>query len=205
MIRVRKAIFAAALMLVAALVVAGPAAAKDRNNDRIPDHWEKQNRLSLEVKQTKRDQDRDGLNNLSEFRSDSDPRSDDSDDDGTEDGDENAGTITSFDGTTLTIDLFGGGSVTGTVDESTEVKCDHESGQDASDESNAREGEDGNGHDGQGDDEDHSGPGHDAQGDENGGDDECTVDDLAVDVVVHEAELHLRNGAAVFDEIELAG
>lgn len=201
MIRARKAIFAAALMLVAALVVAGPAAAKDRNNDRIPDHWEKQNRLSLEVKQTKRDQDRDGLNNLSEFRSDSNPRSDDSDDDGTEDGDENAGTITSLDGTTLTIDLFGGGSVTGTVDESTEVKC----GQDASDESNAREGEgeDGNGHDGQGDDEDHSGPGHDGQGDENG-DDECTVDDLAVDVVVHEAELHLRNGAAVFDEIELA-
>ena len=130
MIRARKVFLGVALLLVAALAVAGPAAAKDRNNDRIPDRWEKKHDLSLKVKQTHRDQDRDGLKNLGEYRSGSDPRSADSDNDGTEDGDENAGVITAFDGTTLTIDLYGGGTITGTVDESTEVKCGNECGKD---------------------------------------------------------------------------
>jgi hypothetical protein len=220
MVRARKTILAAALMLVAALVVAGPAAAKDRNHDKIPDHWEKQNRLSLEVKQTKRDQDKDGLDNLGEFRSNSDPRSDDSDDDGVVDGDENAGVITAFDGTTLTIDLYGGGSITGTVDDSTEVKCGRECGKDGTEESTegsaAREegsnsgpgeGEEGTGEEGPPPPPPpphHGGPGHGGPGESEGDEDECSIDDLAVDVVVHEAEIDLRDGAAVFHEIELA-
>jgi hypothetical protein len=216
MVRARKTILAAALMLVAALVVAGPAAAKDRNNDKIPDHWEKQNRLSLEVKQTKRDQDKDGLNNFGEFRSSSDPRSDDTDDDGVTDGDENAGVITAFDGTTLTIELYGGGSITGTVDDSTEVKCGRECNHDGDDPTAtvpaAREegsnsgpgnGEEVPGHEGE-EDPGHGGPGHGGHGENEGDEDECSVDDLAVDVVVHEAEIDLRNGSAAFHEIELA-
>ena len=113
-------------MLAFALVAAGPASAKDRNNDRIPDRWEKSHNLSLKVNQAKRDQDSDGLNNRGEYRSNSDPRDDDSDDDGTEDGDENAGTVASFDGTTLTINLLNGSTISGLVTEDTEVKCGNE-------------------------------------------------------------------------------
>ena len=65
-----------------ALVAAGPATAKDRNHDKIPDRWEKKHDLSLKVNQAKKDQDRDDLNNRGEYRSGSDPRDDDSDDDG---------------------------------------------------------------------------------------------------------------------------
>jgi hypothetical protein len=204
MIRARRTILGIALLLVAALAIAGPAAAKDRNDDRIPDRWEKRHDLSLKVKQTRRDQDRDGLKNMDEFRSDSDPREDDSDDDGTEDGDENAGVITAFDGETLTIDLFGGGSVTGTVDESTEVKCGEECGHDGDDDESdddevLRHGD----NSGPGSDSSGPGPDGDGQGDDDDRDG-CSIDDLAVDVTVHEAELELEDGEAVFEEIELA-
>ena len=64
---------AAALMLVPAAAQARGsqtrASAADRNADRIPDRWERRHHLSLRVKQTRRDQDNDGLNNLGEFRS----------------------------------------------------------------------------------------------------------------------------------------
>lgn len=201
--RIGTATLAAVAMIVAAFALAGTASAKDRNHDRIPDRWEKRHDLSLKVNQAKRDQDRDGLKNRGEFRSGSDPRDDDTDDDGTEDGDENAGVITAFDGETLTIDLFGGGSVTGTVDEQTEVKCGDERDRDGEEppsgatrldsenEGPGHEGEDDGGHHG----------GH--HGDDDGEGD-CSVDDLAVDVVVHEAELELGNGSARFEEIELA-
>jgi hypothetical protein len=70
------------------LIVAAPAAAKDRNKDRLPDSWEKQNHLSLKVKQQKRDQDRDKLNNKSEYKFRTNPHRADSDGDGLKDGDE---------------------------------------------------------------------------------------------------------------------
>lgn len=195
--RVRTAILAIAGLLVMALVAAGPAAAKDSNHDKIPDRWEKRHNLSLKVNQAHRDQDSDDLNNRGEFRSGSDPRDDDSDDDGTEDGDENAGTIASFDGTTLTIDLLNGGSITGTVTEDTEVKCGDECNQDGEESESARhpEGEGGN-----------SGPGSESSGPGHEGEDEgdCSIDDLVVGAAVHEAELELEDGDAVFEEIELA-
>src|SRR5215203_917260 len=75
-------------LLAAVLPAAAMARGKDRNHDRIPDRWEHRHHLSLKVKQTKRDQDKDGLNNLSEFRHHSDPRDADSDNDGLDDGDE---------------------------------------------------------------------------------------------------------------------
>ena len=135
-----------ALGVLAILALPSLAAAKDRNHDRIPDRWEKRHHLSLHVKQARRDQDRDHLKNLGEFRtaptasgrqrSDGiddgtergrrQPRDDDSDNDGTEDGDENAGTIASFDGTVLTINLFGGGTVSGQVTGRTEIECENE-------------------------------------------------------------------------------
>ena len=102
-----------ALAAVAALLLmtAAAADARDRNNDRIPDRWEKRHDLSLKVKQTKQDQDRDGMKNLAEFRAKMDPRDDDSDDDGIGDEDENAGKVVSFTAGELTIALFAGGEV----------------------------------------------------------------------------------------------
>ena len=70
----------AAMMAVPALGTSG-----DGNGDRIPDRWEVRNDLSLNVNQAPRDQDRDGLRNLREFREGTDPRDADSDDDGTGD------------------------------------------------------------------------------------------------------------------------
>jgi hypothetical protein len=69
-------------------VTGSTALAADRNDDRIPDRWEKRHGLSLKVKQTRRDQDRDGVQNLTEYRSHTEPLDDDSDADGVEDGDE---------------------------------------------------------------------------------------------------------------------
>ncbi len=213
--KARNALIAIAALLVLGLVAAGPASAKDRNHDKIPDRWEKRHHLSLKVNQAKRDQDRDQLNNRGEFESGNDPRDDDTDDDGIEDGDENAGVISSFDGTTLTVDLANGGSITGIVDENTEVKCGDENDQDGEDNSgpsdnsgprsNAAARRDHGDDDPSGDD--------DATDDEDTNDDnsddsdvssDCSVADLAVGVAVHEASVNLANGDAVFEEIELA-
>jgi hypothetical protein len=119
----------AALTLAAiaslSLAAAAPAKARDRNHDRIPDRWEKRHHLSLKVKQARRDQDRDGLTNLGEYRAGLHPRDPDTDGDGTEDGDENAGRIVSFEGDVLTISLAGGGTLSAKVGEETRVKCKH--------------------------------------------------------------------------------
>jgi hypothetical protein len=213
-----------ALLLAAS---AGTAVAKDRNNDRIPDKWEKRFHLSLNVNQADNDQDRDGVDNLNEFQEGTNPRDRDSDNDGRPDGredsdhdglnnrgedrsanlpddrdtdndgitdgNENAGTVASFDGTTLVIDLAGGGQVSGTVTPQTEIKCEtedeHEVGDDSS--SRARASHDSGGVD------DNSGPGGDV---EHGDDDNvCTTADLTLNAVVHEADLE----GTTFTEIEL--
>jgi hypothetical protein len=71
----------AALAVLGVLILPSAASARDRNHDRIPDRWEKKHDLSLHVKQTRRDQDNDGLRNLAEFKSHTDARDKDSDDD----------------------------------------------------------------------------------------------------------------------------
>jgi hypothetical protein len=209
------------------------ASASDRNRDRLPDRWERRHHLSLKVKQTKRDQDRDGLNNLGEFRAgtnprdrDSDddgvrdgaehrfgmnPRDDDSDDDGVEDGHENAGTVQSFTNGVLTIALASGGTVSGNVVAGvTEIEC-------RSATPTARASHDDGDDDERGDDNRgpsaNSGPGNasdvDQGDDDNDGDDEdehegnCTSADLTPNTVVREAELKLGDGGATFREVEL--
>jgi hypothetical protein len=88
-IHTRLTIAFAVAALFAVLVLPGlAAAARDGNGDRIPDRWERKHHLSLKVDQRKRDQDRDGLKNLAEFKHKTDPRDADSDDDGIEDGDD---------------------------------------------------------------------------------------------------------------------
>src|SRR6266540_2170442 len=185
-----------AVTAVVLIALPGVAAARDRNNDRIPDHWERSHNLSLRVNQARRDQDTDALVNRREFQAGMDPRDADSDNDGTDDGDEGAGTVSSFDGSTLTIDLFGGSSISGLVTESTEINCDN--GDDQGDEDqDGVGGDDDQGDDDQGDDE-----GDDA--DENDDEVACSTADLVPGAVVQEAELEIDNGQAVFEEIELA-
>ncbi len=219
-------LLAVALGALAILVLPGLAGAKDGNDDRIPDRWEKRHRLSLKADQSRRDQDRDHLRNLAEFRAGDNPRDRDSDDDGVVDGEENAGTIASFDAASgkLVIDLFGNDTIAGLVTDRTEIKCEdeHSSGEASS----SHEVEPGDDHGGQGnepgddngghgeeadddhDDGDNSGPGSSNSGpgghDDNGTGANCTTADLVPGTVVEEAELEIEHGAATFDEVELA-
>jgi len=172
------------IALAALFAMAGSASAKDRNRDRIPDRWEKHFHLSLGVNQANRDQDRDRVDNLNEFREGTDPRDRDTDNDGVRDDEENAGTIASFDGTTLTINLAVGGQLSGQVTANTRIECRTE-----------REQEDLASHRGSGD---NSGPG---SANEGPGDAArmCTTADLTPGTPVHEAELE----GTVFEKVEL--
>jgi hypothetical protein len=192
------------ICLLAATAVLGalaaPSQARDRNHDRIPDKWEKHHKLSLKVNQARKDQDRDGLKNRAEFRAQTDPRDDDSDNDGIEDGNEKAGTVASYNGSTgeLTVNLFGGGSITGLVTPETKIECDTQGDDDADEvggeKSSLRHDE---GDDEQGDDD------NDEQGDDESDHKTCAPDALKQGAVVQEADLKLANGKATFEEIEL--
>jgi hypothetical protein len=211
------AILATALGSLLILALPAAAAAKDRNHDRIPDRWERNHHLSLNVNQAGRDQDRDHLRNRDEFLAGDNPRDADSDNDGTMDGNENAGRIASFDPASgrLVISLFGGDSLSGVVTTQTEIKCENEN--EANDQNDdgpnhdrslARHGDEGSGSHENESGDDNSGPGSDNSGPGRGGDGDnenanCTTADLTAGRVVEEAELHTVGGSAVFEEVEL--
>jgi hypothetical protein len=219
----------AALLLVPAAAQANSAqqragARADRNRDGLPDRWERRYGLSLRVKQAKLDPDHDGLNNKGEFAAGTNPRKADSDNDGlrdgaeqkvgtsptnrdsdgdgTPDGQEDAGKVVSFENGVLTIALARGGTVSGKVTDATEIDCQSAptttpTTTTATTSSNGAD--DGPAHD-QGDDH---GRRH---GDDESGDDgqsNCTTADLQPNAVVHEAELKLVDGTAVFKQVEL--
>jgi hypothetical protein len=153
------------------------------------------------VSQARRDQDRDGLRNLAEFRAGDNPRKADTDDDGIPDGQEHAGRVTSFENGVLTISVFGGQTLTGMVTGDTEIECKR---------AGARAADHGGG-----DSPDNSGPGSgDSRGDDDHGDDHgrendeneehaCPDGALAPGAVVHEAELRATGTGTVFRQIEL--
>jgi hypothetical protein len=178
----------------------------DRNHDRIPDRWERANHLSLKVNQAKRDQDHDGLRNRGEFLAGDNPRNVDTDDDGIEDGQEKAGTVVSFTGGVLVVHLFNGDDVKGTVDDSTELKC--EDAQPMASTTAARTADDGPGDDEHGD-RSGSGDGDDEGNDDQGEDDQgqagCDASKLIAGATVGEAELKATAAGLVFEEIELVG
>jgi hypothetical protein len=191
---------ALALAFAASLMLASGAAAKDRNHDRIPDKWEKRHHLSLKHKQGRRDQDHDGLKNRGEWRAKFDPRDADTDDDGVDDGDENTGKVESFEDGVLTISLFNGDTIKGAVTDDTEIECD-----DDADDDHGRHH-----HHGDDDHGDHHGDddGPDAMAAHHGDDDDegnedCGTEALVAGAKVLEAELKIRDGEAVWDEVEL--
>jgi hypothetical protein len=195
-----KKLLIACAAMVLVLAVPGVASAKrgDRNHDRIPDRWERAHHLSLRFNQARRDQDRDGLRNLAEFRAGDNPRKADTDGDGVPDGQEHAGRVTSFQNGVLTIEVFGGQTLVGQVTPDTEIECKGAGARAAH-------------HDGR----DNSGPGSgDNRGDDNHGDDHgrendenerhaCPDGALAAGAVVHEAELRATGTGTVFSQIEL--
>jgi hypothetical protein len=167
--------FALAVGALALLAMPGLAAAKDRNHDHLPDRWEKRHHLSLKVNQAHKNQDGDRLRNRAEFLAGDNPRDDDSNDDGVMDGEDNAGTITSFDAGTgrLVINLFGGETISGLVNEGTEIECeDHSSASASSEGPGSGEAEPGDDRGGEGEVEpgdDNGGQGEEEPGDDNGG------------------------------------
>ena len=212
----RIGLLLAAILALLAVSAPGRAQAKDRNKDRIPERGEKSNKLSLKKDQRKLDQDKDGLRNRGEFLADTNPRDRDTDDDGVTDVKEKAGVIGSYDADagTLTITLYAGGELTGTVTDNTRVKCEDDSATpptEPTDPTAARSG--------------HSGPGghhsDDESGDDDSGDDEssdddaeheghhgdcdgdCSIADLADGVEVTEANVKYTAAGAVFTELEI--
>jgi hypothetical protein len=228
--RIIKGLITAAIAASLLVLPAGALGKRhDRDHDRMADKWEKRHHLNTRANDARRDPDKDDLSNLSEFRhhtdpqkadtdedgvgdddelrNDTNPRREDSDDDGIDDDDEISGTIVSFTNGVLTLQLpgEGAGTVSGTVNDNTEIKCD-----DDDDVAHAS-------HDGSDDDPDgdNSGPGSDNSGPGNAEDDDrddddddderrCTVADLKAGARVHEAELgKAADGSTVFKEIEL--
>lgn len=222
----RAGILLAALLALVAVSLPGAASAKDKNHDRIPDKWEKSNKLSLKKDQRKLDQDRDGLKNRGEFRAGTNPRDRDSDDDGITDKKEKAGIVSAYDADaqTLTISLYAGGELSGSVTEDTRVRCEGEgAGDEGSDDqgsgdvaSSRHRGGDNGGPGESGDDESDDdgtadrGPGDNGEredghhgrhrGDCHGN---CSLEDLAVDVEITEAEVKYAAGGAVFKSLEI--
>jgi hypothetical protein len=145
------------------------------------------------------DPDEDRLANAAEDRTGNDPRDPDTDGDGIPDGKENAGVVKAFDGTTLTIALAAGGTLTAAVGDASDVNCDDEGfyeGEEDLDDDTGDDVSDETGDDDAGDD--------DAitaflaeEGDEDDADDESWDDaelgdcgaDIAPGTPVHEAEV----------------
>jgi hypothetical protein len=75
----------AAVLVASLFAIPALASSRDSNGDRIPDRWEAKYDLSLNKNQAPRDQDRDGVKNLAEYKDGTSPREADTDGDGTTD------------------------------------------------------------------------------------------------------------------------
>jgi hypothetical protein len=184
---------------------------KDQDRDKVDNLNEFQEGTNPRVKDSnhngradgREDADHDGLNNMGEDETANLPDDQDTDNDGVEDGEENAGVIAGFDGTTLTIDLAGGGQVSGVVDTTTEINCEtedeHEVGDDSNSTTASTASDDGTGDNSGPSGDDNSGPGGDDNVEQGDADNVCTTADLIPGTAVHEAELQ----GTTFEKVEL--
>jgi hypothetical protein len=76
----------AAVLVASLFALPALASSRDGNGDRISDRWEARYDLSLNKNQAPRDQDKDGVKNLAEYKDGTNPREADTDADGTTDG-----------------------------------------------------------------------------------------------------------------------
>jgi hypothetical protein len=197
-------ICAAAAFVV--LAVPAAASAKDRDHDHMPDSWEAKYGLNTHKNDARGDRDHDGLSNIAEFRAHTNPDRRDTDRDGINDRDERAGTIASFDTSTgvLTINLFGGGTLSGTVNSMTRIDCDQ--GDMRDNRVAMRHGADDNSGPGNsGDDNGDRGDDNDANDDRGNDNANCTTADLTTGKVVREADVSGSGTATIFKKVELAG
>ena len=114
----------AALLAVPAGAMAKP---RDRDHDGLPDKWEKKFHLSTSKNNAKADPDKDGLNNLGEFKSKTNPRkadtngngvndaNDDQDGDGVDNADEMSEHTNPLDPDSDNNGVNDGNEVSGTV------------------------------------------------------------------------------------------
>ena len=93
--------------------LSGSWRAKDKDRDGIKNRRE----FALKTNPRKADSDRARLHDGDVLTIGTDPRKRDSDGDGVRDGDENAGVITAYDGTTVTVRRFHGGVLRAQVEE----------------------------------------------------------------------------------------
>lgn len=207
--RERIGVLVAAVIALLAVSLPGAASAKDRNQDRIPDRWERSHKLTLKKDQRKLDQDSDGLKNRAEWLSDTNPRDKDSDDDGVSDLKEKAGVISSFDAETgdLTLTLYAGGELSGSVTDETEVQCESQESEATEDDGSS---DDPAAESASSDDGFTQGEGHQSHGngkgrghDRHGCGGNCSVDDLAEGVEVTEAVVKYTASGKVFKELEI--
>jgi hypothetical protein len=111
---------------------------------------------------------------------------------------DNAGTVASFDGTKLTIQLNDGSTVSGTVNGDTEIECE------AADmsQSNFNRDDEGGDHN-SGDDDNDQGDNDDNNDNNDNNAQNCDSSSLTPGTIVHEAELKLSGAGAVWDKVEL--
>ena len=109
---------------------------------------------------------------------------------------DNAGTVASFDGTKLMITLADGSTVSGTVNNDTEVECD---AADTSSQTSFHRDDQGGDNSAPGDQGDVNDPGDDDSGQMGS----CDSSALTPGTIVHEASLKLSGAGAVWDKVEL--
>jgi hypothetical protein len=203
-----KLVVIGALAAAFMMVPAAAMASRDRDHDGLPDKWEKKFHLSTHKNNAKGDPDRDHLSNRKEFKFGLNPRKADSDGDRTPDNEEQAGVVRSFTGGVLTIDELNGGSVSGNVDNRTEIECGDRNeveDDDANDDNDSgrRDHEDGAGDTGQSETEAGDNENENEQGDDDQGLNQCSTADLVPGARVHEAELNVNSTGHHFEKIEL--
>ena len=124
---------------------------------------------------------------------------DQGDDNDQGENEDNAGVIASFEGGVLTINLDGGGQVSGVVDSNTEIECQTADESEVGDDSGPGFESDSNEIDEPGDGETGSGDDDTPDDVEEPGEDTCTTDDLTPGTTVQEADLE----GGTFREVEL--